>query len=92
MTNALRDNNQVPAPLAISNADGVTPIPFCSDPTDHTLCVVDGTDGSDLSNRSDAIRDENAVPVALAVSSTDGVTPVQIYIDSSTKKLLIQTT
>jgi hypothetical protein len=92
MTNAKRDNNYIPAPLAISNADGSTPIPFCSNPTDHTLCAVDGETGSDLSASDNAQRDENAVPVALAVSSSDGVTPVQLYIDSVTKKLLIQTT
>lgn len=92
MTEAKRDNNQVPTILATSSSDGITPEPVCADPTsDNAICAEDGTSGSDLSG-DNAARDENSVPVLMAVSSADGVTPVPVYINPATKKLLIKST
>lgn len=39
MTDAKRDNNQVPTLLAVSNADGSTPVTLYADPTTHRLLV-----------------------------------------------------
>lgn len=39
MGNAARDNNQIPTLLAVSNADGSTPVTLYADPTTHRLLV-----------------------------------------------------
>lgn len=88
MANAKRDQNYVTVRLAASNADGETPINIEAHPSTHVLQTEDGTTGSDLSGDI-ASRDANNVPVIMAVSSADGVTPIAIYIDSVTKKLLV---
>lgn len=90
MTNAKKDNNQVPVLLGASNADGTTPLPIQVDPATHEIIMDDNTTGSNLSD-SNARRDNNAIPIGLAVSSIDDVTPVMIYIDSVTNKLLVTT-
>ena len=91
MTNASRDNNNVPTLLGASNADGITPIAVQVSSTNHGLVINDGTSGTDHGVTA-AVRDENFVPVLLAVSSADGVTPVEVYTDPSTGALLIQST
>lgn len=83
-----RDNNHVPVKGGASNADGVTIIALEVDPTNHYLQVSDGSTGSDLSQEPSS-RDENHIPGLMGVSSADGVTPVPIYLDSITKKLLV---
>lgn len=88
MTEAKKDNNQIPVSLATSNADGETPVLFEANPTNHGLTVEDNTTGSDLSDDI-ASRDNNGIPVAMAVSEADGVTPVAIYADSSSGALLV---
>lgn len=42
MANAKRDDNQVPTLLALSSADGVTPVTLWADPTTHRLLVSIG--------------------------------------------------
>ena len=39
MAEAKRDNNYVPTMIAVSNADGVTPVVLWADPTTHRLLV-----------------------------------------------------
>lgn len=39
MTNAPRDENGIPALLAVSSADGTTLLPVYADPTSHRLLV-----------------------------------------------------
>lgn len=39
MADAKRDNNRIPTLLAVSNADGVTPVVLWADPTTHRLLV-----------------------------------------------------
>ena len=86
-----RDENRIPALLAVLDSDGVTPVYVCSDiATNHMLCVSDGTTGSNLSV-STAVRDENRIPVAMAVSSVDGKTPVVLYANNL-NELLVQST
>ena len=85
---AVRDENRVRALLATSNADGTTVLAVEADPTSHAVTVLDASTGSDLSDDI-AGRDANRVPVMIAVSETDGVTPVEIYLDSVTGKLLL---
>jgi len=91
MTNASRDDNQVPVLIGTSNADGSTPLPVYVDPTTHIMATDDNTSGSDLSDDI-ADRDDNMVPVAMGVSEADGTTPVAIYVDSATNKLLVDST
>ncbi len=91
MTNAKKDNNQIPVLLLISNADGTTTLQLKANPTTHALIVDNGTTGSDLSGDT-ASRDDNGQPVAIAVSNSDGSTPVSLYADSSTGRFLIKST
>ncbi len=91
MTDTKKDNNQIPALLGTSDADGVTPLPFKATASSHSLLADDGTTGSDLSDDV-AKRDNNGNPVAMAVSEVDGITPVPIYAKSSNGKILIDHT
>ena len=85
-----RDENRVSALLAALDTDGVTPNLVYADPTNHTLCVSNGTTGSDFGT-SNAPRDGNRKTVMMAVSSADGVTPVELYSDNL-YNLLVQST
>lgn len=90
MTNATRDDNNVPAILAVLNTDGETVTPVDANPTTHGLSVDNNTTGTDQ-GPSRALRDENFVPTLLAVSSADGVTPVALYVDTDGKLLIDET-
>ena len=85
---AKRDQNKVPALLAVSNADGETTLSVYADSDTNSLIVDNGTSGSDLSD-APAKRDQNKVPALMAVSEADGVTPVPIYANSVTNGVLI---
>lgn len=50
MGNAKRDDNSIPTLLAVSNADGITPVTLYADPTTHRLLVSLSSDLGDLSN------------------------------------------
>ena len=89
MSNAKRDENNVPTLIAASSADGKTIVPIKVGSVTHGLYASDGTSGTDY-GRSVSYRDENNVPVLLGVSSADGVTPTEIYADETTGALLIQ--
>lgn len=88
MTQAKKDNNQIPTILGTSNTDGETPILVQVNPANFALSADDDTTGTDLSDDI-ASRDDNGVTVLMGISSVDGVTPTAIYADSSTGKLLI---
>lgn len=90
MSNAPRDENQIPTIMGTLNTDGSTPTPIKVNATNNSLKVEDNSTGSDLSGDV-AYRDENRVPVLIAVSSSDGITPVPIYATSE-GKLLIDST
>jgi len=87
---AKRDENRITTILATLNTDGVTPNLVYVDPTNHSLCVDNGTTGSDFGTKN-APRDGNRKTVMMAVSSSDGVTPVELYSDNL-YNLLIQST
>ena len=53
MANAKRDDNYVPTLIAVSNADGVTPVTLYADPTTHRL-LVSATAGT-LDDLSDVV-------------------------------------
>jgi len=90
MTNAKRDQNNVPTLICASSTDGETIVAICSDPVVRGLCVEDASTGSDNGNNSgNASRDENNVTVLMAVSSVDGVTPIEVYANPLTNKILI---
>lgn len=91
MTDTKKDNNQIPAILGVSNADGTTLLPFKADPTTHALISDDGTGGLDLSGDV-AARDNNGIPAELAVSESDEITPVPLYANSSTGGILVDHT
>lgn len=89
MTNAYRDENNVPTLIATSNTDGKSIIRVLANASNHSLKVDDDTTGTDHGNNNGiANRDENNVPVFIAVSSADGITPVEVYVDSSGKLLI----
>ena len=82
MTNAQRDENNVPTMIAVLDTDGVTIGNIKVNPANHRMKISDDTTGTDY-GRDVAHRDENNVPVLMGVSSADGVTPVEIYRDSN---------
>lgn len=90
MSNASRDQNNVPTLLGVLDTDGATIVPVKADPSNHGLAALDGTTGSD-NGPDDALRDDNFVPTLLAVSSADGVTPVVVYANTS-GQLLVDST
>lgn len=89
MAQARRDENNIPTLIAALESDGETLVRVCVQPADHTLCVSDGSTGSDF-GPADAPRDENFVPALMAVSSADGITPVVVYATAD-GELLIDT-
>lgn len=90
MSNASRDQNDVPTLLAVEQTDGATIVPIVVNASNHGLKVTDDTTGTDQGPYQ-AERDENFVPTLLAVSSQtttvngvsfiQGVTPVVVYAD-----------
>ena len=90
MSNAERDDNNVPAIIAVLNTDGTTVAPVEINPATHGLSVDNASTGTDQ-GPARALRDENFVPTMLAVSDVDGVTPVSLYVDSSGKLLIDET-
>ena len=88
MTNARRDQNNVPTKLAVLNTDGTTVVRLKANPSsNNSMKVDDNTTGSD-NGPSRALRDENMVPTLMAVSSVDGITPVVLYSDSNGNLLI----
>ena len=88
MTNAKRDDNNVPTMIGVLNTDGETVTPVVVNGTNHTLGVEDNTTGSDNGPGDRALRDENFVTTLIGVSDVDGVTPVVVYTDSDGKLLI----
>lgn len=88
MTNAKRDDNNVPTLTCVLDSDGETIVNVDVDPTTHVLRVSDDTVGSDNGPAGRALRDENFVTTLIGVSSVDGVTPVAVYADSDGRLLL----
>lgn len=87
MSNAKRDQNNVPTLLGVSNSDGKTPVRIKVNQSYHALIAANGTAGTNI-GPVNAERDENSVPTLLAVSSADGVTPVPVYADDSGRLLV----
>lgn len=92
MSNASRDQNNVPTLLGGLSTDGVTPTKVKTNASNHGLKIIDAATGTDHGPKN-APRDENSVPVLMGVSSVtatvggidyvQGVTPVIVYADSS---------
>lgn len=87
MTNAKRDENNVPAMLAVLNSDGQTVTPVKANPANKSLKVDNNTTGTD-NGPAEALRDENFVTTLLVVSATDGETVVPLYVDADGKLLI----
>lgn len=87
MTNASRDENNVPTILGVLNSDGQTITPVKVNPTNHGLKIDDASTGTDQ-GPSTALRDQNFVPVLMAASSVDGETPVVLYNDADGNLLI----
>ena len=71
MADAKRDSNYVPTLLAVSNADGVTPVTLYADPTTHRL-LVSATSGS-LDSLSDVVITTEAQGDILYFNGTNWV-------------------
>ena len=85
MAQAKRDSNQVPTLIAVSNADGITPVVLYADPTTHRLLVSDGATGSDFGNDW-AARDDNVKTTATATDANGTIIP--LYVDSEGNLLI----
>lgn len=85
MTNAIKDNNNVPTILGVLNTDGATSTVIKADPSTHYLDTSDGSSGSDLGNDS-AGRDQNSVTTLSATDSNGNIIP--LYADSSGNLLI----
>ncbi len=90
MTNSERDDNNIPAIIAVLNTDGETVSVVEINPATHGLSVDNASTGTDH-GPARALRDENFIPTLLAVSDVDGVTPVALYVDSNGKLLIDET-
>ena len=90
MTEAKRDNNQIPTMTGVLNTDGTTITLIKANPTTHEMLVNDNTTGSDFGS-DDAKRDNNYTPILLATSSSDGATPVPLYVDTNGNFLIKST-
>lgn len=90
MSNAKRDENNVPTLIAVLDTDGETivPVQVTVGGPDPVLAVDDDTTGSDNGPSERALRDENFVTTLIGVSSADGVTPVAVYANSSGQLLI----
>ena len=91
MTNASRDDNNVPTLLGGLETDGTTLVPIQVNVSNsNSLSIDNGATGSDY-GPTNAPRDENFIPALMAVSSADGVTPVVVYATAS-GNLLVDST
>ena len=90
MSNAKRDENNVPTLIAVLDSDGSTIVPVKVDVSGATplLEVDDNTTGSDNGPGPRALRDENFATTLIGVSSVDGVTPVAVYADADGNLLI----
>lgn len=88
MTNASRDENNVPTLTAVLDSDGTTITRLEVNPTGNVLSVDDHQTGSDNGPAGRALRDENFVTTLIGVSNVDGITPVAVYTDSNGKLLI----
>lgn len=77
MANAPRDDNYVPTLIAVSNADGVTPVVLWADPTTHRLLVDSSGAGANTAL-------SNLAAVAINLALTPGTTN-SIALGSATK-------
>jgi hypothetical protein len=87
MTNAKRDQNNVPTLLGVLDTDGTTVTPVKANVASSSLKVDNASTGSD-NGPTRALRDDNFVPTLIALSSVDGVTPVAVYTDSNGNLLI----
>jgi hypothetical protein len=90
MTNAKRDDNNVPTMLGVLNSDGLTVTPVKINPANNALSVDNDVTGSD-NGPDHALRDENYVTTLMAVSSADGTTLIPLYVDADGKLLIDET-
>ncbi len=100
MTNAFRDENNVPTLIASSSADGKTPVRVYADPTSHRL-LLDATSGVVGPGSSTdgaialwdgttglTIKDSNLVPGGTTTAPSTTATPVfTSYYGANTKAL-----
>jgi hypothetical protein len=82
MTVAAKDVNSVSSLICALNTDGKTIQRVYVNPVNNTLCISNGTTGSDH-GPAQAVHDDNSATTLVGVSSTDFVTPVVAYADSS---------
>jgi hypothetical protein len=87
MTNAKRDQNNVPTFIGVLDTDGVTPMLLHVDPDTGAVMIDDNTTGT-YPGGNTAERDENGVPTAIGVSESDEVTPLKVLINSSNELLI----
>ncbi len=87
MSNASRDQNNVPTMIATLNSDGTTIGRIKVDPSTHALKVSDASTGTDHGTTNAKI-DENGVRCMAGVSSVDGTTFTPIYTDSDGNLLI----
>ena len=90
MSNAKRDENNRPTVICASDNDGTTIVPIVADPNLHTLRCSDDVTGVDNGNNDgNAILDENSVPVWTALSSDGSGDIIEVYGDSITGAVLV---
>lgn len=89
MSVAGHDENARPTIICASNADGLTIVPALATPA-HRLQIDDGTTGANNGNNNgNAVEDENSVAVWTVLSSVGDGSVIEVYADSVTKRVLI---
>lgn len=79
MSNAKRDQNNVPTLLGVSNVDGVTPVVIYADPVTHRLLVDNASAGSNI------ISSGSGSPVSIPTAAG------YIYVDTNSANIYMAT-
>lgn len=79
MAEAKRDGNSVTTLIAVSNADGITPVLLYADPTTHRLLVSGSGGGGTLLAATGTVNGSNT-------SFTFSTAPVMIVVDNVPKQ------
>ncbi len=83
MSDARRDQNNIPTPTAALDTDGQTILNIKVNPSTHGIMIDMGTTGVDNGPVAQALIDGNSVATLIGVSEDDNETPVAAYSDAN---------
>lgn len=87
MTSSPRDDNRIPAWVALSYIDGTTVVPIAINSSTGGF-ITDGVHSISFTPSNEAVRDDNRYTFLMGTSSVDG-SPIPAYADPVTGALLV---